>query len=319
MYDTIYCSLSKLMSLQIYAHTQIPLFLLLLWTHVKQQEFSRLVSHALDLNARRPLHIIDVRTITLPKQRLTNLDLRTPSLGLRPLAHNYMRKQLPRPLSNNLMRDLLARRKDTRIHTEIRLQPDSMLRIAQTIRRLHDPAQPIRFLFITELLRLIMRLQPPLIRLGPDLQKVHLIVLITVVFGMPNPRSRTRELHFAALQVLEIAHAVLVLERAVDDVAEDQELGVRVCAEACAGLHAVFVNDAQGAPGLVARVVVRCEGECVVCVEPVVVGVAAMRPGPLCDLHACWSGGGGHCAYGRLGEDGGEGGTEGAGERQGYC
>ena len=59
-----------------------------------------------------------------------------------------------------------------------------------------------------------------------------------------------------------------MLERAVDDVAEDEELGVRVRAEAGGGLDAIFVDDAEGAEGLVQRVrrVVRREAEGVVCV-----------------------------------------------------
>lgn len=94
-----------------------------------------------------------------------------------------------------------------------------------------------------------------------------------------------------------------MLERAIDDVAEDEELGVRVCTKARGGLDAVFVDDAQRAEGLVSRVVVRREGKSVEGVEPIVVGVAAGGPGTLGDFHggrSCC----GHTAEGLLGQDG---------------
>lgn len=69
-----------------------------------------------------------------------------------------------------------------------------------------------------------------------------------------------------------------MFELAGDDVRPDEELGVGVGAEARAALDAVFVDDAQGAEGCEARVVVGGEGEGVEGVEPVVVGVAAGVP-----------------------------------------
>lgn len=106
-----------------------------------------------------------------------------------------------------------------------------------------------------------MRLQAPLVRLRPYLKKVHLILVVAIVLRVSNPRPCTRELYFAALEVLQVAHTVTVFEGAVDNVAEDEELGVRVRAEARGGLDAVFVDDTERAPRLVARVVVRGEGE----------------------------------------------------------
>jgi hypothetical protein len=59
-----------------------------------------------------------------------------------------------------------------------------------------------------------------------------------------------------------------VLELAVDDVRPDEELGVRVRAEAGAALDAVFVDYAQGAEVFVFGVVVAGEAEGVEGVEP---------------------------------------------------
>jgi hypothetical protein len=95
-----------------------------------------------------------------------------------------------------------------------------------------------------------------------------IFVLVAVVLGVADAGPRGGELDFAAAQVLEVAHAVLVLELAVDDVRPDEELGVRVRAEAGAALDAVFVYDAQGAEVFVFGVVVGGEGEGVEGVEP---------------------------------------------------
>ena len=54
--------------------------------------------------------------------------------------------------------------------------------------------------------------------------------------------------------------------------------------ESSSSLDSVFIDDAERTPTLVSRVVVRGKGKCVVCVEPAVVGVAALRPGSLCDF-----------------------------------
>lgn len=61
---------------------------------------------------------------------------------------------------------------------------------------------------------------------------------------------------FAAAEVLEVAHAVFVLELAVHDVRPDEEFRVAVSAEPSTALNAVFVDDAKGAEILIARVVI---------------------------------------------------------------
>lgn len=55
-----------------------------------------------------------------------------------------------------------------------------------------------------------MRLQATLVRLRPDLQEVDFVFRIAVVLGVPDASTSAGELHFAALEVLEVAHAVLV-------------------------------------------------------------------------------------------------------------
>jgi hypothetical protein len=55
---------------------------------------------------------------------------------------------------------------------------------------------------------------------------MYFVVCVPIVFRVPDACARACELDFAALEVLEIAHAVLVFKCAIDDVAEDEELGM---------------------------------------------------------------------------------------------
>ena len=72
-----------------------------------------------------------------------------------------------------------------------------------------------------------------------------------------------------------IAHAVLVLQRAFQHVAEDLHVAMRMRAEALPGRDAVVIDDAQGAEAHVRRIVVVGEGEGVMRLQPAVIGVAA--------------------------------------------
>ena len=74
-----------------------------------------------------------------------------------------------------------------------------------------------------------------------------------------------------------------MFELAAHNVRPDEELAVRVRAEAGAALDAVFVDDAQGPKGLVGAVRVRGKGKGVEGVEPAVVGVTAEIPRSLLD------------------------------------
>ena len=90
---------------------------------------------------------------------------------------------------------------------------------------------------------------------------------------MPVPARHPLKL--AGREDRAVAHAVLVLELALEDVGDDLHVLVRMAAEALARRDAVFVHHAQAAEPHVGGIVVGREGECVVGVEPAVVGVAA--------------------------------------------
>ncbi len=92
---------------------------------------------------------------------------------------------------------------------------------------------------------------------------------------MRDAPARAHELNLAGLELPPVAHAVLVLQRAFQHVAEDLHVAVRMRAEALPRRDPVVVDDAQGAEAHVRRIVVVREGEGVMRVEPAVVGVAA--------------------------------------------
>ena len=82
-----------------------------------------------------------------------------------------------------------------------------------------------------------------------------------------------------------VAHAVLVLQRAFEDVGDDLHVPVAVHAEPLTGLHAVIVDDPQGAKAHVGGIVVVAKGKRVVGVEPAVVEVAPL--GSLANARSC--------------------------------
>src|SRR5206468_12294286 len=83
-------------------------------------------------------------------------------------------------------------------------------------------------------------------------------------------------LHLAGVDDGPGPQAVLVLERALDDVGDDLHVAVAMGGEACARLHPVLVDDAQAAEAHVARVEVVGEREGVAAREPAELRAAAL-------------------------------------------
>ena len=106
----------------------------------------------------------------------------------------------------------------------------------------------------------VCRREAVLVRLGPDLEEMHLFPasrqlcqeepqaksdsrLVVVVLAVGDTGPAARHLHVAALHRLDVAHVVLVRQLAGDDVREDLELAVRVRGEAGAGLGSAWVEN----------------------------------------------------------------------------
>ena len=105
---------------------------------------------------------------------------------------------------------------------------------------------------------------------------MHEIVLRRIEFAVHDAGARAHALHVARLDDRTGAHAVLVLQRAFQHVADDFHIAVAVRAETHARLHAVFVDHAQRAKAHFLRIMVIGEGKRVVAVQPAVIGMAAV-------------------------------------------
>jgi hypothetical protein len=92
---------------------------------------------------------------------------------------------------------------------------------------------------------------------------------------MAHAGARAHALHVPRTDHRTVSHRVLVLQRAVEHVANDLHVAVAVGAEPHPWLHAVLVDHAQAPETHVARVVVVGEREGVEGAKPAVVGEAA--------------------------------------------
>ena len=99
------------------------------------------------------------------------------------------------------------------------------------------------------------------------------------------PFAGRHALHLAAPDDAAVAQAVLVLQRAGQDVGDDFHVAMAVRAEARAGRDAILVDDAQDAPAHFGRIVIVGEGEAVFRPQPAVVGQMAALLGRSDDDH----------------------------------
>ena len=98
----------------------------------------------------------------------------------------------------------------------------------------------------------------------PDLEEVHGLGLRGVELAVAHAGAGAHALDVARPDDRAGAHAVLVLERALEHVGDDLHVAVRVGAEPAARRDAIFVDHAQRAEAHVRRIVVVGERERVV-------------------------------------------------------
>src|SRR5262245_49499458 len=142
-----------------------------------------------------------------------------------------------------------------------------------------------------ELLLLVARRHAATLRLDPYLQEVHRLRARWIELAVLDARSRAHQLDVAGTDHRSVPHAVLVLERPVEDVREDLHVAVEVRAEPLSGLHAVIVEDAQRAKAHVPGIAVVGERERVAAVEPFDARVAAITCASDRDHRGCLPGG----------------------------
>ena len=120
----------------------------------------------------------------------------------------------------------------------------------------------------------VTRLHALRVRLDPDLQQMHRLVLRGVEFTMLHAGASGHVLHVTRLDDAAIAHRILVLQRAAQDVGDDLHVAVRMLAETHARHHKIVVDDAQAAEAHPLRIVIIREAEGVITVQPAMFGVA---------------------------------------------
>src|SRR5438128_312742 len=98
-----------------------------------------------------------------------------------------------------------------------------------------------------------------------------------VEFAVANAGAGRHHLHVAGPNHRAGADAVLVLERAFENVRDDLHVAMPVCAEPLPRAHPVLVDDAQRPEAHLFWIVIVTERERVPAVEPPEVGGAAFR------------------------------------------
>lgn len=96
-----------------------------------------------------------------------------------------------------------------------------------------------------------------------------------VELAVRNAPARAHQLNPARLELPPVAHAVLVLQRAFQHVAENLHVAMRMRPEALPRSNAVIVDDAQAAEAHLRRIVIIGERKSVIRFQPAVVGMAA--------------------------------------------
>lgn len=93
---------------------------------------------------------------------------------------------------------------------------------------------------------------------------------------MDDAAAGGHDLNFAGVDDSLVAEVVAVLDGAIENVGDDLHLLVRMAGEALAGLDGVVVEDAQGAPVHILRIVIVTEREVPIGCEPAVIGEMAL-------------------------------------------
>ena len=117
---------------------------------------------------------------------------------------------------------------------------------------------------------------PFLVRHDPDLEQMDRLFPGGIKFTMLHSGSGGHVLNLALADLAAVAHGILVLQRAAQDVGDDLHVSVGMQAESHSRHYQVVVDDPQAAKAVPLRIIVIGEAEGVVGIQPTVVGVAAL-------------------------------------------
>src|SRR5207244_3498909 len=96
-----------------------------------------------------------------------------------------------------------------------------------------------------------------------------------IEFAVLHARAGGHVLHLARTDHASVAHRILVLQCAAEDVGDDFHVAMRMRSETLSRHYEIVVDDAQAAETHPLRVVIIGEAESVIRVEPTVFGVAS--------------------------------------------
>src|ERR1700733_762248 len=106
-------------------------------------------------------------------------------------------------------------------------------------------------------------------RCDPDLQKMNWLGFRMIEFAVRYSRAGAHPLRFAGTNDRAGAEAVLVLERAFENVGDDLHVAMRVGGKPSAWADAILVDDAERAEAHFLGIIVIAERERGAAVEPV--------------------------------------------------
>src|SRR5258706_3013351 len=110
--------------------------------------------------------------------------------------------------------------------------------------------------------------------LNPDLQQMHGFILRRIEFAVLDSGAGGHVLHIPGTDHAAVAHRILVLQRAAEDVGDDFHVAMRMLSKTHARHYQVVIDDAQAAEARPLRIVIVREAESVITVKPPVFGVA---------------------------------------------
>ena len=134
------------------------------------------------------------------------------------------------------------------------------------------PQEPVGPVLPGELALLQARFQRGRVGQDPELEEPHRLGRRAVPLRMQRARAERHALDATGLELAAVAHRVGVLERALDDVGQAFDVGVRVHRPVGAGDEAVVVEDAERSDAALHRVAVAVEREVPARLEPAALG-----------------------------------------------
>src|SRR5271156_2534537 len=161
-----------------------------------------------------------------------------------------------------------------------------LYRLVAAIRSADGREAAVRFRIVDGLL-LVAGRDTARRRRYPDLQKVNRLGFRMIEFAVRDSGAGAHPLRLAGSNDRAGAEAVLVLERAFENVGHDLHVAMAVRGKAGSRAHAIFIDDAQRAKAHLVRVVVVAERERMAAVEPVELRAAAVGGFAQCDHREC--------------------------------